>query len=162
MRRAQRLTSSTRKEGNFMLRREFIRWLVKITGGYFAINVLSDIPPLTRVNTTLFSEAHAAGGSCTQDSCTTLDACSGTDSCLQKDICDIDQSLNCTNDECQKDRSGQCINDACTSDDSGNCLRDSCLSDDSGTCRRDTCQEDSSGSCKKDTCTTSEIGRAHV
>jgi len=84
-----------------MERREFLGWLCKITGGCSAIGLSSGIIPLRRINTTLFgSEAHAQEP-CTEDVCTTRDACEGDatgHTCEQRDVCDTDESLDCTND----------------------------------------------------------------
>ncbi len=141
-----------------MLRRELLKWFLRLTGGYFA---LSMSPPLTRINTTLFSEAHAQEP-CTQDTCTTQDNCGATDTvghtCEVKDVCDLDASGNCKNDECQSDKSGGCQTDSCESDKSGSCANDTCTSDTSGGCQTDSCESDSSGACINDTCTSDKSG----
>jgi hypothetical protein len=145
-------------------KREFLKWLCRISGGYFAMSLA---PPLQRVNTTLFSEANAA---CVnnpqlcgaQDCCSTQDNCGATDTtghtCTQKDICDVDASKDCTNDECVEDSSDVCTNDKCTSDKSGSCENDTCESDKSGSCETDSCTSDSSGACKYDSCKSDSSG----
>ena len=85
-----------------MRRREFLNWLLKITGGYFAVRLPSSIPPLARINTTLFSET-LAPQPCSPDTCTQQDNCGATDTvghtCEQRDVCNIDASKDCKNDE---------------------------------------------------------------
>lgn len=97
-----------------MLRRDFLNWLLKITGGYFITNLTPDIPsPLTKINTTLFSDIYAAEP-CSPDTCTKQDNCGATDTeghtCEQRDVCAIDASKDCKNDECNEDRSLKCTN----------------------------------------------------
>jgi hypothetical protein len=160
-----------------MQRRDFLKWFLRFTGGYVAISA----SPLTRINTTLFGEAN---GACVnnpqlcgaQDCCTTQDNCGVGDAtghtCSQKDICNIDASNNCTNDECDEDssdkcngdsctidKSGQCTSDSCSADSSGACVSDNCVSDKSGGCVSDRCQSDKSGACQSDTCGSDSSGQ---
>src|SRR3990172_1971260 len=142
-----------------MLRREFIRWLARITGGYVVINLAPGLSPLKKINTTLFREAWAQD-SCTEDTCIT-DNCGATDTeghtCTVKDVCVSDASDDCTNDECTSDRSGTCSGDRCISDSSGDCTNDGgpatgCTTCDGDTCT--TCDADSGCTlCDADTCT---------
>lgn len=139
-----------------MLRREFLNWFLKITGGYFVTHLTPSIPsPLTKINTTLFSDVYAAEP-CSPDTCTKQDNCGETDTightCEQKDVCETDASGDCKNDECTSDSSLKCTNDTCISDKSGDCNGDNCASDSSGTCSTDECVSDASGKCSNDTC----------
>ena len=143
-----------------MLRREFVRWLVRLTGGYFVVNLAPGLSPLKRINTTLFSEAQAQD-SCTDDTCTTQDDCGATDTeghtCAVKDVCNVDASGNCMNDECQSDSSGACASDVCTTDSSKSCTDDNCEADSSGSCNTDQCNTDKSGDCTEhDVCVLDE------
>lgn len=144
-----------------MIRRDFLKWIVGLTGGYFSFRAVSALPPMTKMNTVLFSEAHAAS-SCGQDRCKTRDACEGDSvghTCTQKDICGIDESGNCQVDECVLDQSGACTQDKCTTDQSGTCSQDKCTIDRSGNCNNDTCATtDSSGGCTNDSCQLDKSG----
>lgn len=157
-----------------MLRREFIRWLARITGGYFVINMAPGLSPLKRINTTMFREAMAQD-SCTEDTCTTQDDCGATDTeghtCATKDVCDSDASGNCTNDECTSDKSGTCSGDRCLSDSSGDCTNDggpatgctTCDGDTCATCDADSgcteCDADTCSTCDADTCGSDTSGQ---
>lgn len=138
-----------------MLRREFLNWLIKITGGYFAINIEPGIPPLTRINTTLFSDVHAAE-LCTEDTCSKQDNCGENDTtghtCELKDVCVVDGSRDCKTDECRLDYSDKCENDTCDCDTIGECTGDTCELDASDSCTKDSCKEDESGACTTDSC----------
>ena len=167
---------SQQKMDSRLARRDFLRWLCKITGGVSAITFTPQLLPLKRMNTTLFSsEAHAQD--CTDDVCTIRDACEIGDAghtCHQQDVCEIDESGDCTGDRCVHDASGDCTNDGgpscpedetcpedvcsddfggfCTSDSSGSCTNDGCIGDASGPCQTDLCKIDSSDECTNDTC----------
>ena len=143
-----------------MIRRDFLKWFVGLTGGYFSFRGVSALSPMTKMNTVLFSEAHAAS-TCGQDRCKTRDACEGDSvghTCTQKDICNIDESGNCQVDECVLDQSGACTQDKCTTDQSGTCTQDNCTTDRSGNCSNDTCVADSSGGCTNDWCRSDKSG----
>ena len=146
-----------------MIRREFLRWIGKIAGGYVAVKTL---PPLLRINTSLLGEAHAACANAqacgTRDCCATQDNCGAGDTtghiCSEKDICNLDESNNCTSDECSVDRSGSCQSDTCVRDNSASCENDICRRDISGACRSDRCARDSSGACTSDQCLADSSG----
>ncbi len=78
--------------------------------------------------------------------------------CQVRDVCDADESQDCTNDQCGYDRSGSCTNDSCIQDKSGQCEGDTCRSDKSGDCLNDRCTEDKSGACSGDTCPSDTSG----
>jgi hypothetical protein len=139
-----------------MIRREFMKWLARLTGGYIAMTMAS---PLRQINTVFFQEAHAGG--CGQDTCRTRDACATGDAghtCETRDVCDVDESKNCRMDQCLVDQSGPCLEDECGSDKSGSCNSDRCASDESGSCASDLCSIDSSGQCSGDKCGVDKSG----
>jgi hypothetical protein len=134
-----------------MLRRQFLKGFL----GAIGVGAASGVPPLLRINTTLFSEARAQEP-CAEDTCATQDNCGESDTlghtCEVRDVCDVDASGDCKNDECVMDSSGKCENDLCEADSSGACTNDSCTSDKSGECIGDTCVSDKSGECESDEC----------
>ena len=160
-----------------MVRREFLGWLCKISGGTAAVSLGGGLLPLRKINTVMLSDARAA--TCAEDTCSTLDS-GGV--CTTRDVCDSDGSLDCTNDQCTADSSGACTDDECVSDKSAECTGDRCESDSSGACENDggpacpeddscsedyigcrddysgTCQSDSSGDCKNDSCKSDSSG----
>lgn len=152
---------SQQKTDNRLARREFLSWLCKIGGGVSVVTLAADLLPLKRINKTFFSsEAHAAVP-CTEDMCTTRDVCVSGDAvhtCQQSDVCNIDESGDCTNDECNTDASGECQTDTCVTDESGDCTNDECTTDASGTCQTDNCGTDESAGCTNDECNADASG----
>ena len=164
-------------------RREFLTWLCRVGGGATALTLGSGILPLRRVNTTLFGGTAHALEPCADDVCTTRDACETGDpghTCQVQDVCDVDESGDCTGDRCGEDTSGPCTNDGgpscpedetcpedtcsedyaglCENDRSLACTNDACRSDSSGTCADDACIADASDSCANDTCIADSSG----
>lgn len=140
-----------------MLRRRFFKWFLGTVSGIFSFQLRSQTTPLSRINTTLFSSAEAAGG-CNEDGCSTSD--SGL-ACRQRDVCAVDKSGGCRDDHCATDESGDCTGDRCTeSDSSRECSADSCTEDKSGRCTNDICVTDKSGDCTGDRCTESDSSGA--
>jgi hypothetical protein len=146
-----------------MIRREFLTWIGKIAGGYLAVKTL---PPLLRINTSLLAEANAACANAqtcgARDCCATLDNCGAGDTtghtCSEKDICNLDMSNNCINDDCSMDKSNTCNNDTCVSDETGACENDICRRDMSGACQSDRCARDQSAACISDRCLSDSSG----
>lgn len=145
-----------------MQRREFLRWLYKVTGGMVAIGIISETPPLRKINAALFStKAHAflcVPDGCSPDACTVSDSCAGKDHCSAADACQIDTDSICQIDKCNSDYQDgsqyiNCNTDICTLDKSGNCNVDLCRVDmTSGCTNSDVCAIDNcSGG---DTCAT--------
>ena len=159
-------------------RREFLGWLCKIGGGATALTLGPGMLPLRRVNTTLFRGTAHAEGNCPDDHCTVRDQCESGDAghtCQVQDVCDVDESGDCTGDRCIEDSSGSCTNDGgpscpedacpydtcsedcaglCENDSSGACTNDACRSDSSGA----TCTSDSSWTCTNDRCISDSSG----
>jgi len=160
-------------------RREFLGWLCKIGGGATALTLGPGMLPLRRVNTTLFRGTAHADGQCGEDVCTTRDICESGDAghtCQVQDVCDVDESGDCTGDRCATDTSGACTNDGggrdedecpedyttlCSNDSSGACNKDGCIADSSGECQSDLCTADSSADCTSDRCTADSSGQCN-
>lgn len=143
-----------------MQRRHFLKWLCKVTGGMVAIGVVSELPPLRKINATMFSaEAYATpivcGGG--ESVCTVSDSCSGKDLCTI-DTCQADVTFYCQIDKCKLDyQNGEsnvsCTTDICTADNSGNCNTDLCRVDTTSGCTTsDVCAIDNCS--EGDTCST--------
>lgn len=146
-----------------LVRRDFLAWFCRVTGGGLAMTVAPGGSHMTRINCTLMSEARAAEP-CTEDYCTLQDNCGTSDTvghtCEVRDACRADASGNCSgNDTCKADNSADCTTtDSCPSDSSGRCSDDVCTEDVSGTCSGDRCEADSSGDCTGDRCTADSSG----
>jgi hypothetical protein len=139
-----------------MQRREFLRWLCKVTGGLVAIGVVSELPPLRKINAAMFSsKAYAlvcAPEGCSPDACSVQDSCSGKDYCATADSCQVDQTSVCQIDKCKLDLQNiegcqyeyiNCQTDICTVDKSGDCNIDLCRIDmTSGCTYSDVCATD--------------------
>ncbi len=128
-------------------RREFLRWLYRVTGGMVAIGVVSELPPLRKINATMFStKAYAV------TSCSVSDTCSGKDLCETADSCQVDRTSMCGIDRCKLDLQNyngceyetiSCQTDICTVDKSGGCNSDLCRIDiTSGCATSDVCATD--------------------
>ncbi len=136
-----------------MRRREFLRWLYRVTGGMVAIGVVSELPPLRKINATMFSTNAYAVNGCNPDLCTVSDTCSGKDYCTTADSCQVDITNACGIDKCKLDIQNQqspfCNTDICTLDKSGSCNIDLCRIDVTTGCTY-------SDVCATDNCTGSD------
>jgi hypothetical protein len=151
---------SMKKKGEQQARRDFLGWLCRLTGGVSVVSLTGSMSPLRRINVTLFSSEAHARMQCGEDVCTERDACLEGDAghtCEVRDVCGIDESGDCTNDECTEDRSGLCTDDRCVADASGECNNDGgpeCTED--GYCPEDFCPEETE--CGLDICTDDDAG----
>ena len=145
-----------------MRRRELLTTMAKVGAGTALLGSPAATAPLRRINTVLLGEEGAAAATCGEDRCTTRDACTAGDAghvCRQRDVCDVDESGDCTRDECVTDVSKACTDDLCESDSSGECTGDTCRIDSSGPCSGDVCTSDSSDGCMtSDQCAADSSG----